>query len=65
MGVFERITDWKKEGTWAITKSLSISEGRLLAAFWRKGLHLTTRALHIVKKGMDFTIPILFSINKE
>jgi hypothetical protein len=34
-----------------------MSEDRQLAAFWRKGLNLTTRALYTVKMGMDFTIP--------
>lgn len=36
-----------------------------MAAFCRSGLNFTKRAFHTVKKGMDFTIPFLFSINKE
>ncbi len=36
-----------------------------MAAFWRSRLNSIKRALHTVKKGMDFTIPFLFSINKE
>lgn len=58
------MTDWIKKGNTKLLKGCLNARRPPIGGLLALRVKFTKRALHIVKKGMDFIIPFLFSINK-